>query len=298
MSRGQAPVPAPARWFEAVPGQRSFDPVPIEPGPIRVLDGPDGRRLRYLDLGAAKWTPFVFFGGLATSVGAFGLTEFGRRTRESLSLRAISVERNGLGETPLEPGLGYPAAVDDVLSVLGALGIDRFSLVAISGGGPFAAALAARTPERVRSLHLASAAAGALAGTHGDAPARLADIATLAGNPAAMWEFPAQSPVHAIPGFMDAARAEGIRALPPGRGELALGHEWQLLSGEPLPDLSAVRAPAYLYWGAEDEVVPSVHAEAWARALPNVVARHEYPGERHDVQYRHWAQILHDLAQA
>lgn len=152
--------------------------------------------------------------------------------------------------------------------------------------------------DRVRSLHLASAAAGALTATVGRAAELFADPAALARDPAAMWEFPAEGSVHEIPDFVSAARAEGIRALPPGRGEPALAHEWRLLSGEALPDLSAVDAPAYLYWGAEDEVVPSEHAQTWGQALPNVAARHEYPGEGHDVPYRHWAQILRDLAEA
>jgi non-heme chloroperoxidase len=277
---------------------RRFDPVPIEPGPIQLLDSPDGRRLRYLELGAANWTPFVFFGGLATSVGAFGLTEFARGTRESLGLRAISVERNGLGETPFAPDLGYPEAVSDVLAVLAMLGVDRFSVVAFSGGGPFAAALAARVPERVRSLHLASAAAGALTASLGGAAELFADAAALARDPASMWELPPESSLHEIPGFVDAARAEGIRALPRDRGERALAHEWRLLSGSALPDLSAVDAPSYLYWGTEDQVVPPEHAHAWSQALPNVSAGREYPGEGHDVPYRHWAQILHDLAEA
>lgn len=278
-------------------GQPSFDPVPAGIGPTRRLDGPDGRRVRYLDLGARGWKPFVFFGGLGTSVGALRLTEFARRTRESLELRAISVERNGLGETPFDPDLGYPEAVDDVIAVVAAVGLERFSVVAFSGGAPFAAALAARVPERVRSLHLASAAAGGLSATCGRAAELFADAAVPAGDPGAIWEFPRGSAVHEIPGFAGAARAEGIRALPPGRGEAALGHEWRLLGGEALPDLSAVRAPAHLYWGAADEIVPPAHARAWSRSLPNVVARHEYPGEGHDVQYRHWDQILRDLAE-
>jgi len=201
----------------------------------------------------------VFFGGLGTDVNAFYETEFAREVRERLQLRAISVERNGFGMTALDESLGFADAVDDVLAVLESLGVRRFAVVAISGGAPFAAALAARVPHRVLSLHLAAAAAGPLVAETGTA-------SILYGNPRQL-------------------------ALDP-----ALAHEWQLLISEPLPDLSGLYAPAFLYWGAADEVVPVEHVREWRRILPRVAALRGYPGEGHDVQYRHWEQILRDVA--
>ena len=109
--------------------------------------------------------------------------------------------------------------------------------------------------------------------------------------------FRLASPVHRIPGFALAAADEGVGALvPSGRGASALAHEWRLLCTEPVPDLGAVDAPAYLYWGTNDDIVPPAHAEAWRGALVNVVALRTYDGEAHDVQYRHWDQILVDGA--
>jgi non-heme chloroperoxidase len=229
----------------------------MDPKPKSLLN--DGREVHFIDEGKLGCRPIVFFGGLGTGVDAFYLTEFARDIREELQLRVISVERNGFGETRLEPSLGYADAVDDVLAVLASLTIERFAVVAFSGGGPFAAKLAARVPERLRSLHLAAAAAGALVGTCGSASEQFASPVALAEDP-------------------------------------ALAHEWELLCGEPLPDLSAVTAPAYLYWGADDDVVPLAHVREWRRALPNVVALRGYGGEAHDVQYRHWDQILLDAA--
>jgi hypothetical protein len=89
---------------------------------------------------------------------------------------------------------------------------------------------------------------------------------------------------------MDAAEAEGKRSLG------ALEREWRLLCAHPLPDMGAVRAPAYLYWGTQDEVVPARHVDAWRAVLPNVVALRRYEREGHDVQYRHWDQILLDAS--
>ncbi len=273
-----------------------LDPVLTDPGRLQVARLAGGRTVRYLDRGEPGWTPFVFFGGLATSVGAFTLTEFHRRARERLGLRAISVERNGFGATGFDPRLGYAAAVTDVLGVLEALEVDRFSLVAISGGGPFAAALAAAVPGRVRSVHLVAAVAGGLIATHGSAGERFADAAAVARDPEGMWELAAASPVQAIPGWTAAARAEGRRALPdPDTAARAIAHEWRLLCETELPDLSQVQAPAYLYTGARDDVVPRIHAQAWQDALPELAAWREYPGEGHEVAYRHWDDVLADL---
>jgi pimeloyl-ACP methyl ester carboxylesterase len=215
--------------------------------------------MRYIDEGLAGWRPVVFFGGLGTDVNAFYETEFARELRERLRLRVISVERNGFGMTPFDPVRGFGEAVDDVLSVLSSLRVERFAVVAISGGAPYAAALAARVPGRVLSLHLAAAAAGPLVASCGTAAVLYAQPAVLAADP-------------------------------------ALAHEWRLLSSVPLPDLSRLYAPAYLYWGVDDDVVPIEHVLEWRRILPRVAALRGYPGEGHDVQYRHWEQILLDIA--
>lgn len=215
--------------------------------------------VRYIDEGSPGWRPVVFFGGLGTDVNAFYETECARDLRERLRLRVISVERNGFGMTPFDPSLGFDDAVDDIVSLLDDLGIRHFAVVAISGGAPYAARLAARAPHRVLSLHLAAAAAGPLVATCGTASLLYARPEQLAADP-------------------------------------ALAHEWQLISTEPLADLRGLYSPAYLYWGADDDVVPIEHVREWCRMLPRVAALRGYPGEGHDVQYRHWDQILIDVA--
>ena len=137
--------------------------------------------MRYIDEGEPGWRVIVFFGGLGTDVNAFYETEFAREMRERLQLRVISVERNGFGITPFDPSLGYGDAVDAVVSVLETLRVRRFAVVAISGGAPYAAALAARVPHRVLSLHLAAAAAGPLVASCGTASVLYAQPAQLGG---------------------------------------------------------------------------------------------------------------------
>jgi non-heme chloroperoxidase len=264
---------------------------------VQELRLASGRTVRFIDQGDPDWQPLVFFGGLGTSVGAFFLTEFARSLREALRLRVISVERNGFGRTAFDPSLGYDDGAADVLAVLNSLHVARFSLVAFSGGGPFAGALAARAPARVRSLHLAAAAAGGFPAGGDHVGRSLGQPLELARRPEAMWAFRPDSPVHRIPGFAQATRLQAIRAIPPGGlGAQALAHELRMLRVQPLAHLRVLGAPAYLYWGTEDDVVPEAHTDAWAHALRHVVSLRRYPGEAHDVQYRHWDQILIDAA--
>lgn len=276
---------------EAGPYQASFAPLGPAVHSVRVADG---RTVRYLDEGEPGWTPLLWFGGAGTSVRAFRLLEFARPLRQELRVRVVSVERNGLGETPFDPAVGYPEHAADVWAVLDRLGIEAASLVAISGGGPYAAHVAAAAPERVRSLHLACAYSERLPGTE-----LSLSLEAIGADPVAWWRYPRSSPVHRIPGFVESTVEEATvsvfargRDAPPNGLAAALA----AYAGEPLPDLSAVRAAAFLYWGAEDEVVPQEHLARWTAALPNVVATRVYPGESHDVQYRHWDQVLADVA--
>lgn len=91
-----------------------------------------------------------------------------RRLAESEGLRIIGIERPGVGQsTPhlYDSMLGW---ADDVAELTEQLGIDRFGLVGLSGGGPYVLACAHRMPEQV----VAAAVFGGVAPTHGsDAPA-------------------------------------------------------------------------------------------------------------------------------
>ncbi len=111
------------------------DPLGI---PVIALHGTPASRLMY---SAAK------------SAGRFGL-------------RLIAPDRWGYGGTSAHPQPTLPAFVDDMDRVLEALGIERFALLGISGGGPYAAAMAALRPDRVTALALV-APVGPIAGVPG-----------------------------------------------------------------------------------------------------------------------------------
>ncbi|WP_082573304.1 MULTISPECIES: alpha/beta fold hydrolase [unclassified Nocardioides] len=292
----QAAKPKPA----SITLQTEFDHIGAE---VHSLNH-GGRDLYYVDEGQPGQRAVVFIGGQGTSLEAFQLSEFARTSREKLGLRVISVERNGFGESPLDLTLGYADYTAEVLAVLDHLGIDRFVTVAISGGGAYAAHLAAAVPDRVISLHAAAASDATL-------PNRNPRNCTLtfeqrnASNQywyehaKAWWGVPG-SPVLAIPGWQSTAYLDAVRSFHLGDGPVdpsPLSHEGELpcLSGA-IVDPAQITSPTYLYWGGADTTVPASVMENWQEALPNVVRTTVYPGEGHTVQYRHWDQILLDMA--
>lgn len=276
----------------------AFDDI----GPaVQALKGPGGRTIHFADTGEAGFRPVLFVGGTGTSARAFGMTEFLKTMRVQLKLRLITVERNGFGDTALTPGWGYGDYAGEVKAVLDHLGVQRFSGVAISGGGPYMAQVAALMPQRVISLHLLAAATERPAG---DSVCKLAPEQLAAAlkpqvqNPQAWWAFPKDSPTHAIPGFADRAYEEGARTffIRGQMGDSAPEAAEVMRYCGPLADLSQVKAPAYVYQGTADTQVGMESARTWQARLPNLAAMRVYEGEGHDVQYRHWDQLLLDAA--
>jgi pimeloyl-ACP methyl ester carboxylesterase len=280
--------------------QEEFDHIGAE---VNFLMQGD-RTSYYIDEGRPDDRAVVFIGGQGTSLEAFQLTEFARSSREELGLRVISVERNGFGESEFDPELGYADYVEEVLAVLDHLGVEEFAVMAISGGGAYAAHLASAVPDRVLSLHLGAAVSRTLpTRTEPDCSATPeevdADNTQWTQNPKDWWGVPG-SPVLVVPGWQTRAYADATRSFYVG-GQMgdpsALSHEDMLpCSEDAVVDASRITAPAFLYWGEEDKAVPVAEMEQWQAALPNVIKATAYPGEGHTVQYRHWDQILVDMA--
>jgi pimeloyl-ACP methyl ester carboxylesterase len=268
---------------------------------VQTLKSADGRTVHFTDTGEPGFRPVLFMGGTGTSARAFEMTEFLKSMRKQLKLRFITVERNGFGDSPITAGWGYADYVAEVRAVLDHLQVQRAAGVAISGGGPYMAQVAAAMPERLISLHLLAAATQR---PPEDAVCKLsadqltAFMKSQVQNPKTWWGFPKDSPTHKIPGFADRAYDEGARAfyIRGQMGDPAPEVAEVMRYCGPSPDLSAVKAPAFIYQGTADALVTVETAERWKAQLPNVVEMRLYPGEGHDVQYRHWDQLLLDVA--
>lgn len=266
--------------------------TPVE---VRLADGSSAW---VVVSGPADGTPVLFVGGSATSATVVDLVSFLSSEQEALGLRLISVERNGFGDTPFDPTAGYADFARTAIGVLDAVGVDRFSIVAISGGGPYAQHVATAAPQRVRSLHLAAAYTGVPDGgavrsyCRLDAAERSALVAWFCGDPPSWWTFADDSFVRGIPGFLEAAEADARRAL---RDPAAVSHEFDLFCNPIDVDLSVVTAPSFLYYSPDDTATPLEFADWYAERLPNVVFDRRDLTGNHDEQYRHWCQILADL---
>jgi pimeloyl-ACP methyl ester carboxylesterase len=81
-----------------------------------------------------------------------------------LGVRMLMMDRPGFGGSTRLPGHGLRAVADDLARLLDAHGLDRAPVVAFSGGGPHALALAARHPDRVDAVTVVVGAAPFLPG--------------------------------------------------------------------------------------------------------------------------------------
>ena len=108
----------------------------------------DGRRLGYTEYGAPEGNPVFYFHGFPGS--RFGWAAFDPDdTAANLNARIIAVDRPGYGLSDAKRGRELLDWPDDVVELADALALDRFAVLGISGGGPYASACAVKIPERV-----------------------------------------------------------------------------------------------------------------------------------------------------
>jgi pimeloyl-ACP methyl ester carboxylesterase len=113
-------------------------------GRIRL---PDGRQLGFAEYGRPTGDPILWFHG--TPGARRQIPELARTASVEHNIRLVALERPGIGDSP---GHAYDRIRDwtsDVGYVVDHLGIGRFGLIALSGGGPYALACAHDMPERV-----------------------------------------------------------------------------------------------------------------------------------------------------
>ena len=275
-----------------------FDPIGT---PVQSMVTSEGRTVHFTDTGEAGWKPVLFIGGVGTSGRAPELVAFLDTMRRRLKVRIIAVERNGLGDTAFDPAWTFTDYTSEVRQVLGKLGVGKFSLLAISGGGAYAGHIAAAMPERLNSWHMLAAVSSSPAG----GAACAVDQATLEGNlapqitaPRVWWDMPKDGVSAHVPGFSDRTADEGAHAffIAGQKGDVrGVAREYKRFCDAPAR-ISGLTAPAYFYYGEADKLVPPSHGEFWAAQVKGKVTFRRYPGEGHDVQYRHWDQLLLDVA--
>ncbi len=111
----------------------------------------DGRRLAYLVAGQTDGRPVVALHGTPGSKLKFAILN---ETAARLGLALYCLDRWGYGGTDCPEEPTFEKYGLDVREFMTAIGHDRFDVVGISGGGPFAVAVAAYAPQNVTRLAL------------------------------------------------------------------------------------------------------------------------------------------------
>lgn len=118
---------------------------------------PDGRKLVFTVTGPADGRPVLYcHGAIGTPVDA---TIDLQRLANEAGVRYIAPSRPGVGGSDPLPGRTVLDHGDDIGALADALGLDRFSVVGVSAGAPYALAVAHRLPDRVQRVALCSALA-------------------------------------------------------------------------------------------------------------------------------------------
>jgi pimeloyl-ACP methyl ester carboxylesterase len=277
----------------------------------------DDRTLACLLFGDVEGRPVLYCHGYPGSrlEGRLAASA-GRR----IGMRLVAPDRPGFGESSFKPGRTIGAWTEDVVQLADRLQLDRFAVLGVSGGGPYALACAARIPDRVSRVALVgglgpvsreeltedmrplnrnvlglAARSPTLArfGVRMAAPcirwfARPYVRAMSAGAPAADRRILGDK---AYQNLVVNSTREAVRH--GGRGvawELTLfTRRWDF-------ELAAIQAPVRIWQGLDDNIVPAAIARHLNGSLPNSECR--YLPEVGHLVVSHLEAILADLCGA
>jgi pimeloyl-ACP methyl ester carboxylesterase len=117
----------------------------------QVLRLADGRQIGFAEYGDPEGLPVLAIHGTPGSRYMFALTDRAARERR---LRIVAPERAGYGLSDFRLQTSLAEAASDLEQCADALGLSRFALIGVSGGGPYAVAAAAAMPGRIALLAL------------------------------------------------------------------------------------------------------------------------------------------------
>lgn len=107
----------------------------------------DGRRLSFAEFGAPSGPTVVWMHGTPGARRQVPIDV--RRRAAAEGIRVIGIDRPGAGSSTPHVYRDIAGFTDDLAQVADRLGVERFSVVGLSGGGPYALAAGARLADRV-----------------------------------------------------------------------------------------------------------------------------------------------------
>jgi pimeloyl-ACP methyl ester carboxylesterase len=269
----------------------------------------DGRRLAYTAAGPEDGLAVLYLHG------AIGTALSIAAEIERYGLRFICVSRPGFGASDRSPGRTILGFADDVEQLADALKVDRFAVIGVSAGGPYALACGAALGDRVSTIGVVSSLSP-LCAPHAvpGMPAHISlALRALAGRPGAFSRLGdgALGLIRRYPGLLARAMVVGApacdRQLLAAREQRAAAAEQFLtaagggarglvedyaLSARPWGfALADVKPEVHVFHGVRDALVPVDHALALAAGLPRCQAWMD-PDEGHFLFRRKLGDVL------
>lgn len=109
----------------------------------------DGRNLGFAEYGDSKGKPVLYFHGWPSCRLAAAHMD---KPAKKLHVRLISVDRPGYGLSDYKKGRSLLDWPDDVIELANMLKIQKFSVIGVSGGGPYAAVCGYKNPQRINNV--------------------------------------------------------------------------------------------------------------------------------------------------
>lgn len=287
------------------------------PKDTQTITLPDGRRLAFTEHGALQGKPVIFLHG---NPGSRYMRHPDETLAAILGLRIITPDRPGFGFSDFQPGrqlLDYP---NDIAFLADSLGLENFSLFGVSAGGPYVIACSYVLGTRITSTAVVSGAApfdrpGAFAGVNPVYQAIFRSTAQLS--------FPALRPLveahvtlakrrpqKALMQRMHLASAADREVLEnlnindeidayyheaTRQGAAGIAWEAKVLASDWCFDLRRVQNTISLWYWEDDSIVPPQMGHYLDAHLPHSIP-HFLPGGGHYALFKHWTDILAELA--
>ena len=109
----------------------------------------DGRKLGFAEFGKMQGKPVFYFHGFP---GSHLEAKIAETMAKDSRVRFIGIDRPGFGLSDFKLKRKLADWPNDVTELADSLGIDQFSILGVSGGGPYAAACAHQMPDRLISV--------------------------------------------------------------------------------------------------------------------------------------------------
>jgi pimeloyl-ACP methyl ester carboxylesterase len=281
---------------------------------------PDSRQIAYAEYGNPEGIPTFYFHGFPGSRLEAGLFDLAAKKH---NLRVFAPDRCGIGLSDPYPERRILDWSSDVTAFADALEIDKFILIGVSGGGPYALACAHQSASRIMALTLVCplgpiSQASLLDSMYWPAKLNFMSIRALPGPTHLMYRMFITPMAQIWPNtiyqmmltmaprvdtqvlnrpqvrsILTHSIRESVR-----QGSDTILHEMQLYTMPWEFEVSEISIPTQLWHGTADEIVPIAHARSLADLLSNCTVHYIEDEGHFSLPFDHSNQILEQSIQS